>query len=71
MLCLRPVLPSVSPGYLRPMIPDTIPQEPESWQDILKDMDRVIMPGVSIILLLLISAVKICTTVIYCKLNSC
>ncbi|KAG8306418.1 hypothetical protein J6590_047826 [Homalodisca vitripennis] len=43
----RPVLPSVAPGYLRPLIPDNIPQEPESWQDILKDMDRVVMPGMT------------------------
>lgn len=29
------------------MIPDSVPEEPESWQDFLKDIERVIMPGVS------------------------
>jgi len=43
----RPVLPSVTPGYLRPLVPDTIPEDGQSWQDILKDMDHVVMPGVT------------------------
>ncbi|XP_076029996.1 aromatic-L-amino-acid decarboxylase [Oratosquilla oratoria] len=41
------VLPEVEPGYLRPLIPDSAPEDPESWQDIMKDIDRVIMPGVT------------------------
>lgn len=43
----RPVLPSVEPGFLRHMIPDEAPQEPESWDAILEDIERVVMPGVS------------------------
>jgi len=40
------VLPSVEPGYLQELIPREAPQEPEHWQDVLADIDRVIMPGV-------------------------
>lgn len=43
----RPVLPSVEPGYLQDLIPREVPQEPDKWQDILVDMERVIMPGVT------------------------
>ncbi|XP_037958572.1 aromatic-L-amino-acid decarboxylase isoform X2 [Teleopsis dalmanni] len=43
----RRVLPTVEPGYLRPLIPDNAPQEPESWEDVMKDVERVIMPGVT------------------------
>jgi len=43
----RPVLPSVEPGYLRHMIPAKAPENPETWEDIMKDVERVVMPGVS------------------------
>jgi len=43
----RRVLPTVQPGYLRPLIPDEAPQNPEKWQDVMKDIERVIMPGVT------------------------
>lgn len=41
------VLPTVEPGYLRPLLPDHAPEQAEDWQDVLKDIDRVIMPGVT------------------------
>lgn len=44
----RPVLPSVEPGYLQSLIPKDAPQDGENWDDIMKDMERVIMPGVCI-----------------------
>lgn len=44
----RPVYPDVEPGYLRPLIPTTAPQEPEAYEDIIKDIEKIIMPGVSI-----------------------
>lgn len=44
----RPVFPSVSPGYLRSMVPDSAPEDGEQWTDIYKDIERVIMPGVRI-----------------------
>lgn len=43
----RRVLPSVEPGYLRPLIPSEAPQRPESWEDVMADIERVIMPGVT------------------------
>lgn len=43
----RPVIPSVEPGYLARLVPDEAPEEPESWKDVLEDVERVIMPGVS------------------------
>ncbi|XP_048413307.1 aromatic-L-amino-acid decarboxylase isoform X2 [Stegostoma tigrinum] len=44
---LRPVYPAVQPGYLRSLIPDSAPQEPDSFEDLMKDVERVIMPGVT------------------------
>lgn len=43
----RRVVPTVEPGYLRPLIPDAAPEKPEKWEDVLKDVERVIMPGVT------------------------
>lgn len=43
----RPVYPDVEPGYLRPLIPATAPQEPEAYEDIIRDIEKIIMPGVS------------------------
>ncbi|KAJ4376105.1 hypothetical protein N0V83_001386 [Neocucurbitaria cava] len=46
-LAERPVLPSVAPGYLRPLLPASAPEEGESWDKIQSDIDRVIMPGLT------------------------
>ncbi|XP_059473014.1 aromatic-L-amino-acid decarboxylase-like [Neocloeon triangulifer] len=43
----RQVLPNVEPGYMRKLLPEEAPEEPERWQDVLKDMDRAIMPGLT------------------------
>ncbi len=43
----RRVFPNVSPGYMREMVPDTAPECGEKWEDIFKDVERVIMPGVN------------------------
>lgn len=42
----RNVLPDVEPGYLSKLLPEEAPQKSEKWQEILKDMERYIMPGV-------------------------
>lgn len=42
----RRVFPDVSPGYMRTLVPEAAPQEGEKWDDIFKDIERVIMPGV-------------------------
>uniref|UniRef100_A0A8C5DRP3 Aromatic-L-amino-acid decarboxylase n=1 Tax=Gouania willdenowi TaxID=441366 RepID=A0A8C5DRP3_GOUWI len=43
----RPVYPDVEPGYLRSLIPTEAPQDPENYEDIIKDVERVIMPGIT------------------------
>lgn len=44
----REVLPRVKPGYLAPMVPDKAPYLRENWAKIMPDIERVIMPGVSV-----------------------
>ena len=44
----RPPLPDVKPGYLRSLIPSEAPEKPEQWKDVFEDIERVIMPGVSL-----------------------
>ncbi|KAH9500702.1 hypothetical protein Btru_076310 [Bulinus truncatus] len=44
---LRTPLPNVLPGYLRELIPDEAPLEGETWEEVQKDIERVIMPGVT------------------------
>uniref|UniRef100_A0A8C6BAK6 Aromatic-L-amino-acid decarboxylase n=1 Tax=Monodon monoceros TaxID=40151 RepID=A0A8C6BAK6_MONMO len=41
----RQVYPDVEPGYLRPLLPTAAPQEPETFEDIIKDVEKIIMPG--------------------------
>ena len=49
MACIsdRRVLPTVQPGYLRELIPEQAPEDGERWEDVMKDLERVIMPGVT------------------------
>uniref|UniRef100_A0A8C9DQU3 Histidine decarboxylase n=1 Tax=Prolemur simus TaxID=1328070 RepID=A0A8C9DQU3_PROSS len=42
----RRVTPDVQPGYLRAWLPDSAPEEPDSWDSIFGDIERIIMPGV-------------------------
>ncbi|CAN9507169.1 unnamed protein product [Ophioblennius macclurei] len=42
----RRVIPDVKPGYMRELLPDSAPTEPEDWENIFNDIERVIMPGV-------------------------
>jgi hypothetical protein len=42
----RRVFPAVKPGYLRRLIPAAAPDQPEPWDSIFADVERVIMPGV-------------------------
>ncbi|CAH1109022.1 unnamed protein product [Psylliodes chrysocephalus] len=43
----RPVVPTVKPGYLGELLPKEAPQTGETWQDVLQDVDRLIMPGIT------------------------
>ncbi len=43
----RPVLSTVAPGEIRARIPPTAPERGESFEDILGDLDRVVMDGIT------------------------
>ena len=41
------MLAKIQPGYLKPLLPDSAPEEPESWSDIQPDIASKIMPGMT------------------------
>ncbi|XP_034950094.1 tyrosine decarboxylase-like [Chelonus insularis] len=43
----RRVTANVDPGYLRPLLPKEAPLKPESWDEIMKDIENKIMPGIT------------------------
>ncbi|KAL9051232.1 MAG: hypothetical protein Q9162_006159 [Coniocarpon cinnabarinum] len=43
----RRVTPTISPGYLKPLLPSRAPAKPESPKDILNDIDQKIKPGLT------------------------
>lgn len=43
----RPVLPSIAPGYLQKLLPQSAPATPESWDQIRGDIESKIMPGIT------------------------
>jgi aromatic-L-amino-acid/L-tryptophan decarboxylase len=43
----RPVLARVEPGEIRAALPDGPPEEPEQFAAILRDLDEVLMPGIT------------------------
>ena len=42
-----PVQSGLSPGDIRGMLPDRAPEEPEDFEDIAADLDRVVLPGLT------------------------
>jgi glutamate/tyrosine decarboxylase-like PLP-dependent enzyme len=40
-------LPSVEPGYLSNLLPTEMPEKSEKWQDIMEDMKKYVMPGIT------------------------
>ncbi|XP_036390575.1 histidine decarboxylase [Megalops cyprinoides] len=42
----RRVIPDVQPGYMRSLLPESAPVEPENWENIFNDIEKIIMPGV-------------------------
>jgi aromatic-L-amino-acid decarboxylase len=32
---------------MRPLLPDEAPENPEKWQDVMADIEKIIMPGVT------------------------
>jgi len=43
----RRVTPNVEPGYLKGYLPDSAPLKAESWDTIMEDFEKFIMPGVT------------------------
>lgn len=43
----HPVQSTVEPGWVRAQLPPSPPEEPEPFADVLADLDRVILPGVT------------------------
>lgn len=43
----RRVTPSIEPGYLADLLPNTAPVRSESWDRIMADFERYIMPGIT------------------------
>lgn len=42
-----PVLSAVAPGDVRALLSEHPPEAPERWEDILADVDRVVLPGIT------------------------
>jgi aromatic-L-amino-acid/L-tryptophan decarboxylase len=43
----RPILPAVQPGDIRAMLPEHAPEHSEDFGEVLADLDRVVMPGLT------------------------
>src|SRR5579859_514065 len=43
----RPVMARTEPGDVKRQLPSAPPQDPESFDSVLADLDRVVMPGLS------------------------
>ncbi|XP_017783100.1 PREDICTED: histidine decarboxylase [Nicrophorus vespilloides] len=43
----RRVFPDKKPGFMHDILPDSAPVEGESWKDIFKDVEGIIMPGIT------------------------
>lgn len=42
----REVVHKVTPGYLKKRLPDEAPENPEDFEEVFKDIEKFIMPGV-------------------------
>lgn len=40
-------MPSVEPGYLHKLLPTEMPVESENWKDVMKDLEKFILPGIT------------------------
>lgn len=43
----RRVTPNVEPGYMKNYLPEAAPMKAESWETIMEDFEKIIMPGVT------------------------
>jgi aromatic-L-amino-acid decarboxylase len=42
-----PIAPAVRPGEIRGRLPDAAPEEPEPFAALLRDLDEVVLPGIT------------------------
>merc|ERR1719450_426390 len=42
-----PAVPDVKPGYMRELLPKEAPQHPETWQSVIEDINKAILPGLT------------------------
>ena len=42
-----PIVPAVGPGEIRSMLPAAAPEHPEPFADILRDVDEIVIPGIT------------------------
>lgn len=40
------IVPSVEPGDIRSRLPARAPEQPEPFEDVMRDLDRIVMPGI-------------------------
>uniref|UniRef100_A0A6A7G1P7 Aromatic-L-amino-acid decarboxylase n=1 Tax=Hirondellea gigas TaxID=1518452 RepID=A0A6A7G1P7_9CRUS len=43
----RRPMPEVEPGYMRPLLPSSAPETPDSFDEIMADVEKIIMPGMT------------------------
>ncbi len=43
----RPITPTIEPGQIRARMPDSVPEQPEPFDAILRDLDEIVMPGIT------------------------
>jgi len=43
----RPVMSRATPGSVRHALPDHAPEQPESFDDVLRDLDEIVLPGIT------------------------
>ena len=41
------IRPDVKPGEIRAMLPDRAPEDPESFEAIMRDLDEIVLPGIT------------------------
>jgi len=43
----RPITPDVEPGDIRALLPESAPEQPEPFENVMRDLDEIIMPGIT------------------------
>ena len=43
----RPITPDAKPGDIRALLPESAPEQPEPFENVIRDLDEIIMPGIT------------------------